>query len=59
MGKDGVLNVGSLSVATPTRTVMDDILAEGEGLDGLMYGTLKPEQLSRTGEVDILSLIHI
>ncbi|MEO6517643.1 MAG: leukotoxin LktA family filamentous adhesin, partial [Pseudoxanthomonas sp.] len=58
VGKDGVLNVGSLSVATPTRAAMDDILAAGEGLDGLMYGTLKPEQLSRTGEVDIQGRIN-
>ncbi|WP_269791224.1 leukotoxin LktA family filamentous adhesin [Stenotrophomonas sp. Iso1] len=58
VGKSGVLNVGSLSVATPTRAVMDDILAAGEGLDGLMYGTLKPEQLSRTGVVTIDGTIN-
>ncbi|KRG64873.1 hypothetical protein ABB26_05845 [Stenotrophomonas humi] len=58
VGSSGVLNVGSLSVATPTRAVMDDILAAGEGLDGLMYGTLKPEQLSRTGTVEIHGRIN-
>ena len=58
VGKSGVLNVGSLSVATPTRAVMDDILTAGESLDGLMYGTLKPEQLSRTGVVNIDGTIN-
>ncbi|MGH8055241.1 MAG: leukotoxin LktA family filamentous adhesin [Stenotrophomonas sp.] len=53
----GVVNVGSLSVATPTRTVMDDMLAVGESLDGLMFGTLKPEQLSG-GEVRIAGRIN-
>ncbi len=57
VGKTGVLNVGSLSVATPRQAVMGDILAGGEALDGLLYGTLKPEQLD-SGAVDIQGRIN-
>ncbi|ATD67361.1 hypothetical protein CNR27_07880 [Luteimonas chenhongjianii] len=53
VGSTGVLNVGSLSVATANRSTMDDILGAGDSLDGLMYGTLKPEQLTRSGTVQL------
>ncbi|WP_065868043.1 leukotoxin LktA family filamentous adhesin [Stenotrophomonas nitritireducens] len=53
VGKSGVLNVSSLTVATPTSKVMDDILAGGGSLNRLMAGTLTPEQISADGEVSI------
>jgi len=46
VGNGGVLNVGSLSVATANRATADDILNAGKGLDALMYGTLTPGQLT-------------
>lgn len=56
--KGGVLNVGALSVATPTAGVMDDILNGGGALNRLMAGTLLPEQIDRRGEVDIQGQIN-
>ncbi len=46
VGNGGVLNVGSLSVATANRATAEDILKAGESLDALMYGTLTPGQLT-------------
>lgn len=46
VGSGGVLNVGSLSVATANRATANDILSAGESLDALMYGALKPGQLT-------------
>ncbi|MEG1680142.1 MAG: leukotoxin LktA family filamentous adhesin, partial [Stenotrophomonas sp.] len=58
VGKSGVLNVGSLTVATPTSKVMDDILAGGGSLNRLMTGTLTPEQISAEGAVSIAGRIN-
>jgi len=60
VGKSGVLNVGSLSVATPTRATMDDILSNpgGSAMTGLLTGTLTPEQISRDGKVSIEGTIN-
>ncbi|HAV71071.1 MAG TPA: hypothetical protein DCX91_03840, partial [Stenotrophomonas sp.] len=46
VGNGGVLNVGSLSVATANRATASDILSAGESLDALMYGALTPGQLT-------------
>ena len=58
VGDQGVLNVGSLGVATPSRAVMGEILGAGEALDGLLYGSLTPAQLARGGEVGLHGRIN-
>lgn len=58
VGNSGVLNVGSLTVATPRSSVMGDILAGGGALNRLMAGTLTPEQISTDGAVSVAGTIN-
>ncbi|MGY0504251.1 leukotoxin LktA family filamentous adhesin [Luteimonas sp. e5] len=58
VGSQGVLNVGSLSIATPTSKVMEDMLTDGAALTGLMTGTLTPDQISRDGVVSIAGTVN-